>query len=200
MQALIIRLKTLWYSFLLLLKGAGEPSQYSIPSCNAEDTGYWNDVAPWQRQLLTHLYRFHTGIQEPDPRWFGIHGIGGPDDPPPHYIWNAVVPMSPALVARLNQLGYERTTASVMPALQSLVPDADPEGIAERLLAAHNAAIPAVVNNQVDSHRVALATNGLPESRLVSAKTLTDNLTILPDPPLDPSTRMYTFSIRSTTP
>jgi len=199
MQALIIRLKTLWYSFLLLLKGAGEPSQYSIPSCAAEDAGYWNDVAPWQRQLLTHLYRFHTGIKDPDPRWFGIHGIGGDDELPPHYIWNAVVPMSPALVARLNQLGYERTAASVIPALEKLLPGADLDGIVDRLLAAHNAAIPDVVKAQVEAHRNALAMSGLPQDRLVSAQTLTENLTILPDPPLDPSTRMYTFTVRSST-
>jgi hypothetical protein len=196
-QALIIRLKTLWYSLLLLLKGAQEPSQYSIPSCNAEDAGYWNDVAPWQRQLLTHLYRFHTGIKEPDPRWFGIHGIGGPDDPPPHYIWNAVVPMSPALVARLNLLGYQRMVTSVLPALQAMVKD-DVEHIADRFLAAHHAAIPATVQQQVEAHRRALVLSGLPPDRLVSSDELTRNLTILPDPPLDPETRMYTFTPRST--
>lgn len=197
MQALIIRLKTLWYSLLLLLKGAQEPSQYSIPSCNAEDAGYWNYVAPWQRQLLTHLYRFHTGMKEPDPRWFGIHGIGGPDDPPPHYVWNAVVPMSPALVARLNLLGYRRMVDSVLPALQTMVKD-DLEGISDRFLAAHTAAIPEAVQRQVDAHRHALVLSNLPADRLVSGDELTRNLTILPDPPLDADTRMYTFTIRST--
>lgn len=195
MQALIIRLKTLWYSFLLWLKGAGEPPQYSIPSCPAEDAGYWNDVAPWQRQLLTHLYRFHTGIKEPDPRWFGIHGIGGPDDPPPHYIWNAVVPMSPALVARLNLLGYERMVNSVLPALKQMVQPGD--DIGARFLAAHNAAIPDAVAQQVDAHRKALSQSGLPLERLVSADELTAGLTILPDRPLDPETCIHTFTIRS---
>lgn len=197
MQALSVYLKTLWYRFLLWLRNTGEPTQYVIPSCRKEYAGYWNDVAPWQRQLLTHLYRLHTGISTPDPRWFGIHGVGGHDDPPPHFVWNAVVPMSPALVEKLNALGYERMVQSVLPAFTFLT-QSDGNDIGAQLLDAHNAAIPGAVAEQVEAHRASLLLNGLPEGRAVKASVLTENLTVrVPDPPADPSVTIYTFLIRA---